>query len=147
MKAASQFQRAQNLLPGQSTLPSSTIIYEDLLGMELSSSSPLIRLSKLQISSPSPWEKRVSVYCGINLWVNDSIGIPVATLRKCYATHCLFFTCLLSLWFQGECDNILNEFQIYFDTHFFLLETLLDRNKLTAHFSCQTQFAKRILEK
>ena len=33
-----------------------------------------------------------------------------------------------------KCENISNEFQIYFETHFLLLETLLDRNKLTAHF-------------
>ena len=33
-----------------------------------------------------------------------------------------------------ECENISNEFQIFFETHFLLLETLLDRNKLTAHF-------------
>ena len=32
------------------------------------------------------------------------------------------------------CEDISNEFQIYFETHFFLLETLLDRNTLTAHF-------------
>ena len=32
------------------------------------------------------------------------------------------------------CENISNEFQIYFETHFLLLENLLDRNKLTAHF-------------
>ena len=79
MKAASQLQRAQSLLPGQSTLPSSTIISDVLLVMELSSSSPLIRLSKLQISSPSPWERRVSVSCGISLWVGDSIGIPIGS--------------------------------------------------------------------
>ena len=35
---------------------------------------------------------------------------------------------------RGECENILNEFQIYFETHFLLLETFLDRNMLTAHF-------------
>ena len=33
-----------------------------------------------------------------------------------------------------DCENISNEFQIYFETHFLLLETLLDRNKSTAHF-------------
>ena len=79
MKAASQFQRSQSLLPGQSTLPSSTIISDDLLVMELSSSSPLIRLRKLQTSSPSPWERRVSVSCGISLWVGDSIGITIGS--------------------------------------------------------------------
>ena len=79
MKAESQLQRAQSLLPGQSTLPSSTIISDDLLVMELSSSSPLIRLSKLQISSPSPWERRVSLSCGISLWVGDSIGITIGS--------------------------------------------------------------------
>ena len=134
MKAASQLQRDQTLLPGQNTLPSSTIISDDLLVMELSSSSPLIRLIKLQISSPSPWDRRVFVSCGISLWVGDSVVIPVDTRRKCYATHCLSFTCLLSLRFQGGGENILNDFQIYFETHFLLLETLLDRNKLTAHF-------------
>ena len=36
--------------------------------------------------------------------------------------------------FQGECENILNELQIYFETHCLLLEILLDKNKLTAHF-------------
>ena len=45
------------------------------------------------------------------------------------------------------CENISNEFQIYFETHFLLLETLLDRNKLNSSLSCQTQFAKRILDK
>ena len=35
---------------------------------------------------------------------------------------------------ESHCENIPNEFQIYFETHFLLLETLLDRNKLTAHF-------------
>ena len=134
MKAASQLQRAQSLVSGKSTFPSSTIISDDLLVMELSSSSPLIRLSKLQISSPSPWERRVSVYCGISLWVGDSIEVPEVTQRKCYATHYLSFPCLLSLRFQGGCENISNKFQIYFETHFLLLETLLDRNKLTAHF-------------
>ena len=79
MKAASQLQRAQSLLPGQRTLPSSTIISDNLLVMELSSSSPLIRLIKLQISSPIPWERRVSVSCGISLWVGDSIGIPIGS--------------------------------------------------------------------
>ena len=79
MKAASQLQRAQSLLPGQSTFPSSTIISDVLLVMELSSSSPLILLRKLQISSPSPWERRVSVSCGISLWVGDSIGIPIGS--------------------------------------------------------------------
>ena len=138
MKSASQLQRAQSLLHGQSTLPSSTIISDDFLVMELSPSSPLIRLRKLQISSPSPWERRVSVSCGISLWVGDSIGIPVGTRHKCYATHYLSFSCLLSLRFQGECDNISNEFQIYFESHFLLLETLLDRNKLTAHFLVKT---------
>ena len=39
---------------------------------------------------------------------------------------------------QGECENISNEFQIYFETHFLLLETLLDRNNLTAHFLVKT---------
>ena len=140
MKAASQLQRAQSLLPGKITLPSITIISDDLLVMELSSSSPLMRLSKFQISSPSPWEKRVSVYCGISLWVGDSIGIPVVTRRKCYATHYLSFPCLLSLRFQGECENISNEFQIYFETQCLLLETLLDRNKLTAHFPVKPNF-------
>ena len=115
--------------------------------MELSSSSPLIRLSKLQISSPSPCERRVSVSCSIILWFGDSIGIPVGTWRKCYTTHYLSFPCLLSLRFQGECENISNEFQIYFETHFLLLETLLDRNKLNSSLSCRTQFAKRILDK
>ena len=56
----------------------------------------------------------------------------------CYAIHYLSFTCLLSLQFQGECENILNEFQIYFETHFWLLETLLDRNKLTVNFLVKT---------
>ena len=79
MKAASQLQRSQNLLPRQSTLPSSTIISDDLLVMELASSSPLIRLSKLQISSPSPWERIVSVSCGISLWVGDILGIPIGS--------------------------------------------------------------------
>ena len=79
MKAASMFQRTQSLLPGKSTLPSSTIISDDLLVMELSSSSPLIRLSKLQISSPIPWERKVSVSCDISLWVGDSIGIPIGS--------------------------------------------------------------------
>ena len=138
MKSASQLQRAQSLIPGQSTFPSSTIISDDLLVMELSSLSPLIRLRKLQISSPSPWERRVSVSCGISLWVGDSVRIPVGTQHKCYATHCLSFPCLLSLRFQGECENISNEFQIYFETHVLLLETLLDRNKLTAHFLVKT---------
>ena len=36
------------------------------------------------------------------------------------------------------CENISNEFQIYFETHFLLLETLLDRNNLTAHFLVKT---------
>ena len=115
-------------------MPSSTIISNNLLVMELSSSSPLIRLRKLQISSPGPWGRRLSASCGISLWVGDSVGIPVGTRRKFYATHCLSFPCLLSLRFQGECKNISNDFQIYFETHFLLLETLLDRNKLTAHF-------------
>ena len=79
MKAASKLQRSQSLLTGKSTLPSSTIISDDLLVMELSSSSQLIRLRKLQISSPSPWERRVSVSCGISLWVGDSIGIPIGS--------------------------------------------------------------------
>ena len=35
---------------------------------------------------------------------------------------------------SGGGENISNEFQIYFETHFLLLETLLDRNKLTDHF-------------
>ena len=130
--------RAQSVLPVKSTLPSSTIISDDLLVMEVSSSSPLIRLRKLQISSPSPWERRVSGSCGISLWVGCSVGISVGTRRKCYATHCLFFHCLLSLRFQGECENISNKFQIYFETHVLLLETLLDRNKLTAHFLVKT---------
>ena len=134
MKSTSKLQRAQSLFPGQSTLSSSTIISDDFLVMELSSSSPLIRLIKLQISSPSPWERRVSVSCGISLWVGNSIGIPVGTRRKCYATHYLSFSCLLSLRFQGECENVSNEFQIYFETHFLLLETLQDKNKLTVHF-------------
>ena len=47
----------------------------------------------------------------------------------------------------GECENISNEFQIYFETHFLLLETLLDRNKLNSSLSCRTQFAKQILDK
>ena len=147
MKDASQLQRAQSLLPGQSTFPSSAIISDDLLEMELSSSSPLIRLSKLQISSPSPWERIVSFSCGISLWVGDSIGIPVGTRRKCYTTHYLSFPCLLSLRFQREYENISNEFQIYFETLFLLLETLLDRNKLNSSISCRTQSAKRILDK
>ena len=99
MKAASQLQKSQSLLPGQSTLPSSTNISEDLLVMELSSSSPLIRLRKLQIYSPSPWESRISVSCGISLWVGDSIGIPIgydvnATQQIMYPFpvyyHCIF---------------------------------------------------------
>ena len=145
MKAASQLQRAQSLLPGQSTLPSSTIISDNLLVMELSSSSPLMRLRKLQISSPSPLERRVSVSCGIILWVGDSLGIPVSTRRKCYATHYLFFPCLLSLQFQGECENISNEFQIYFETNVLLLETLLDRNKLTVHFLVKTNLRSKFV--
>ena len=32
--------------------------------------------------------------------------------RKYYAKNHLFFPCLLSLQFQGECENISNEFQI-----------------------------------
>ena len=138
MKAASQLQRAQILLPGKSTFPSSTIISDDLLVMELSSSSPLIRLSKFQISSPIPWERRASASCGISLWVGDSVRIPVGTRCKCYATHCLSFPCLLSLRFQEEYENISNEFQIYFETHVLLLETLLDSNNLTAHFLVKT---------
>ena len=136
MKAASQLQIAQSLVPGQSTLPSSTIISDDLLVMELSSSSLLIRLSKFQISSPSPWERRVSVSCGTSFWVGDNIGIPVGTRRKCYATNYLSFPYLLSLQFQGECENISNEFQIYFEIHFLMLETLLDRNNLNSSLYC-----------
>ena len=170
MKAASQLQRSQSLLPGQSTLPSSTIISDDLLVMEcalsglfgiltrdtlfrctawednescitvakspkfnprtkhisikyhhfrrfllvmeLSSSNPLIWLSKLDISSPSPWERRVSVSCGISLWVGGSIGVPIGSNVNATQKKYLFFFCLLSLQFQGECENILNEFQI-----------------------------------
>ena len=129
MKAASKLQRCQSLLPGQSTLPSSTITSDDLLVMKISSSSTFIRLSKLQISLPSPWERRFSASCGISLLVGDSDGIKVGTRRKFYATHYLSFPCLLLLRFQGECENISNEFQIYFETHVLLLETLLYRNK------------------
>ena len=44
------------------------------------------------------------------------------------------------------CENISNEFQIQFESHFLLLETLLDRNKLNSSLSCRTQFAKRTLD-
>ena len=59
----------------------------------------------------------------------------------------------LGLWFGSElfrcgcCENISNKFQIYFETHFLLLKTLLDRNKLNSSLSCRTQSAKRILDK
>ena len=39
---------------------------------------------------------------------------------------------------QKLCENISNEFQIVFETHFLLLETLLDINKLSAHFIVKT---------
>ena len=47
-------------------------------------------------------------------------GVPPSTVNT-----------LSHMWW---CENISNEFQIYFETHFLLLETLLDRNKLTDHF-------------
>ena len=47
----------------------------------------------------------------------------------------------------GSCENISNYFQIYFETNFLLLETLLDRNKLNSSLSCRTQFANKILDK
>ena len=51
--------------------------WKNHISIKLSSSIPLIRLIKFQISSPSPWERRVSVSCGISLWVSDSIGFPI----------------------------------------------------------------------
>ena len=39
---------------------------------------------------------------------------------------------------EPSCENILNKFQIYFETHIFLLETLVDRNKLTDYLLVKT---------
>ena len=88
---------------------------------------------------PEEWLGVVASFClkyHRFLYLSLIIGFPV--FQYIYSTQNQKQDSGGTIFHTRWCVNISNEFQIYFETHGLLLETLFDSNKLTAHFLVKT---------